>query len=349
MGLFSKLFGGATINFVPDFTKTEYDNWLNYLGSGGTTESWKTLKKKNNWQFKADPVEKHLQYEQERRPIIDLFSWATGKIEKDWVQLYDSNDYHSKLAYTIEDNCYTAIGYYEELRKIDLKYHEQPMKPKVFQRLALLYERQDEYEKAIDICKQACLYGIDERNRLKRMIKKAGRTPTKEELELINSINVAPKNTDSKQRNTTPNPRKQIPADEIDRMQRIEASDSYKSKIYKRFYNDYKEKPYISQDRELNTQWLYQAEMFPKQSIIPRETMTRFPDGLLPGHVYMLYWINKFSTKKRIPAYFEYKYGIDFVKERDYLISHGYLTETDKVTEKGLQSMQLHHDVIESH
>lgn len=37
MGLFSKLFGGTTINFVPDFTKTEYDNWLNYLGSGGTT------------------------------------------------------------------------------------------------------------------------------------------------------------------------------------------------------------------------------------------------------------------------------------------------------------------------
>lgn len=349
MGLFSKLFGGTTINFVPDFSKTEYDNWLNYLGSGGTTESWKTLKKKNNWHFQADPVEKNMRYEKEMRPILDLFSWTTGKIEKDWVQLYDSNDYHSKLAHTIEDNCYTAIGYYEELRKIDLKYHEQPMKPKVFQRLALLYERQGEYEKAIDICKQACLYEIDERNRLKRMIKKAGRIPTKEELELIESINAVPKNTDSKQHNTAPNPRNQISADGIDRMQRIEASDSYKSKIYKRFYNDYKEKPYISQDRELNTQWLDQAEMFPRQSIIPRETMTRFSDGLLPGHVYMLYWINKFSTKKRIPVYFEYKYGIDFTKERNYLINHGYLTETDKVTEKGLQSMQLHHDVIESH
>ena len=62
------------------------------------------------------------------------------------------------------------------------------MKPKVFRRLALLYERQGEYEKAIEICKQACLYGIDEHNRLKRMIKKAGRIPTNQEMALINQF-----------------------------------------------------------------------------------------------------------------------------------------------------------------
>lgn len=144
-------------------------------------------------------------------------------------------------------------------------------------------------------------------------------------------------------------PRNKIPAEQIDAMQRIKASDVYCNMVYKQFYSNYPEMPFISKDREINTGWIERAEMFPRQSIIPRETMTRFSDGLLPGHVYMLYWINKFSTKKRIPVYFEYKYGIDFVKERDYLISHGYLTETNKVTEKGLQSMQLHHDVIESH
>lgn len=42
--------------------------------------------------------------------------------------------------------------------------------------------------------------------------------------------------------------------------------------------------------------------------------MVRNEDGLLPGHIYMLYWLNKF-TNKRIPQYFEYEYGIDFEKE----------------------------------
>lgn len=89
-----------------------------------------------------------------------------------------------------------------------------------------------------------------------------------------------------------------IPAERIDAMQRIKASDTYCQKIYKRFYKDYPEKPFISQDRELNTDWIEQAEMFPEQSIIPKSMMYRYPDGLLPGHVYMLYWLNKYNNKK---------------------------------------------------
>lgn len=55
MGLFSKLFSHS--GFRPDFSKTEYDNWLNFLDNGGTSEEWEAIKKKNSWRFKDDCVE----------------------------------------------------------------------------------------------------------------------------------------------------------------------------------------------------------------------------------------------------------------------------------------------------
>ncbi|MBS7210922.1 MAG: hypothetical protein KH034_11030, partial [Lachnospiraceae bacterium] len=57
MGLFSRLFSG--LKFKPDLSKTEYDNWLDFLENGGTSEEWASLKKKNSWHFKDDCVEKH--------------------------------------------------------------------------------------------------------------------------------------------------------------------------------------------------------------------------------------------------------------------------------------------------
>ena len=140
--------------------------------------------------------------------------------------------------------------------------------------------------------------------------------------------------------------RREIPADTINRMQQIEASKSYRKKIYRMYYNDYPEKPFISQDREFNTNWIEQAQMFPAQSIIPIETMTRFSDGLLPGHIYMLYWLNKYG-KRRIPAYFEYEYGICFAKEKRFLVESGYLGNDNKPTNLGNQAMREHCGVIE--
>ena len=141
--------------------------------------------------------------------------------------------------------------------------------------------------------------------------------------------------------------RNKIDADKIDKMQRIEASDSYRSRIYKKYYRNYPEKPYISQDRELNTNWMEQAEMFREQSIIPKSMMTRFPDGLLPGHIYMLYWIDKIH-RKRIPVYFEYEFGIDFEKEKLFLQGNGYLDNENHVTGKGHQAISSHYDVIQN-
>ena len=73
------------------------------------------------------------------------------------------------------------------MREIDMKYGESsPTNIPAFKRLAMLYEKQEKFEEAIDICKQACSFGMDERSRMIRMIKKAGRNPTREELKIIN-------------------------------------------------------------------------------------------------------------------------------------------------------------------
>ena len=352
MGLFSRLFSG--LKFKPNFFKTEYDNWVDFLGNGGTSEEWEFLKKKNSWHFKDDPTEIYLKCEKEIRPIFDKYSKLLEKIDKQWSILYNSKDYTSDLALKIEKECYEAIDYYKEMQKIDLKYNQAPLTgSKVFTKLPLLYERQGKFEESIKACKIACSLGVNESGRTARMIKKAGREASVDELELINRYSQSaklesPPIESKKITYEEKTGRRSIPAETIDQMQRIEASDAYKNKIYKMFYKRYPEKPYISQDRELNTNWLEQAEMFPKQCIVPKSMMKKFSDGLLPGHVYMLYWIKEIH-RKRIPSYFEYKYGINFTEEQAFLQKNGYLSQEMKLTDKGNEAISLHYDIITNH
>lgn len=141
--------------------------------------------------------------------------------------------------------------------------------------------------------------------------------------------------------------RHKIPAEKIESDKKVDASQEYRSKIYKKYYSSYPEKPFISKDREENTNWEKQAEMFPNSSFVKKEMMYRYKDGLLPGHVYMLYWINKAKSHKNVPAYFEYEYGINFYSELKYLKENGYL-ETDHIlTEKGVNAIECHHSVID--
>lgn len=141
--------------------------------------------------------------------------------------------------------------------------------------------------------------------------------------------------------------RRNIPPAQIDDMQKKSASEIYRDKIYRKYYSSYPVKPFISLDRERNSNWLEQAEIFPKQSIIPVSMMTPFNDGLLPGHIYLLYWVGK-NGQKRVPSYFEYKYGIEFEKEKKFLISNGYLAD-NKPTSKGAEAIVAHFDIIEAH
>ena len=116
--------------------------------------------------------------------------------------------------------------------------------------------------------------------------------------------------------------------------------------IIKKFYSNYPEKPYISPDRE--EKWISQAESFPTSSLVQKQMMKRYADNLLPGHVYMLYWLKKYTNKK-VPSYFEYKYGIDFEKEKLFLYENGFLNEMNKPTEKGESAIKRHAKVIEKH
>lgn len=119
-----------------------------------------------------------------------------------------------------------------------------------------------------------------------------------------------------------------------------------KNLFLQKYYFDYEVKPYISDDRDMKD-WAEKVKMFPKQNIIQRVTMTRYDDGLLPGHVYMLYWLGKYANKK-VPAYFEYKYGINFEAEKDFLAKNEYL-EDGKPTGKGDAMIEKHQSVIVSH
>lgn len=291
---------------------------------------------------KQSKSEKFARYQAELRPVADRYIELITQIKSDWSRLIHIKDYKSTLANKIEKDCLAAIVLYEKIQKIDKKYDEDPMTGSpVFSKLALLYERRNEYENAISVCKKAYEFKIDETNRMLKLIKKAGREPTEEERKIISDDNLF------KQPVRKNNKTNEIEQNEIDKNQQIPASKNYCDKVYSKYYHNYPIKPFISKDREVRTQWLEQSEMFPEQSLVPKNNMIRYIDGLLPGHVYMLYWI-KNVNRKRIPSYFEYKYGIQFSKEKEFLTDNGYL-KNGKLTEKGESAIELHNEVIKNH
>lgn len=180
----------ATDTFKPDFTKSEYDNWLDYVSMGGTDGQWKSLKRENKWSFQKDSTEIFMEYQKEVKPVADKYYTLLEKIEKDWSTLYNLKDYTGTLSQKIEQECLDSIHWFNKMHAIDIKYSEtSPKNIPAFKRLAMLYECRSDYERAIDMCKQAISLGMDERSRMLRMIKKSGRTPTADEMELINNGN----------------------------------------------------------------------------------------------------------------------------------------------------------------
>lgn len=127
---------------------------------------------------------------------------------------------------------------------------------------------------------------------------------------------------------------------------KLDKPNSQAKKIISMFYSDYPEIPYIANDRK--PEWIDMAASMPKTVLVQRNMMVRFNDGLLPGHIYMLYWLNKYTDKK-VPSYFEYKYGINFDSEKAYLQNNGFLNDMDKPTEKGLDAINSHTEVITNH
>lgn len=248
----------------------------------------------------------------------------------------------------------SAISLYE----YNIKHRFDGSHP--YNRLAIIYRKRKEYGNEIAVLKQAIdvftndvpLSRPDRDKKIEEFndrLKKADELLQKKILSLTKKNNGTKKNNKTSIVKSDIATRKSIPGSVIDTDQRILASESYRQKIYKKYYSNYLEKPYISRDRELNTNWIADTDnwfsMTGQMRWIPKEMMTRFSDGLLPGHVYMLYWIDKIHRKK-IPVYFEYEFGIDFEKEKLFLQENGYLDNNSQLTEKGRRAISNHYDVI---
>ena len=68
--------------------------------------------------------------------------------------------------------------------------------------------------------------------------------------------------------------------------------------------------------------------------------MKKLNNGLLPGHIIMLWWIcNPRTNKENIPLYFLYEYGIDFHKQFDFLISKNYIIGKWIISELGSKTI----------
>lgn len=186
MGLFSLLTGRSN-KFAPDPNETEYENLLNFVSCGGTTKEWEKLKAKNGWQFRESEVEKFERYLKEVKVYSDRYYKQMQEIQNDWSVMYNTGAYTGILAINFEKKCIANIADYVTMRKIDIKYGQKTATNiPAFKRLAMLYEKQERFNDAVEVCKQAYALGMDERGRMARMIKKAGRTPSMEEEEILN-------------------------------------------------------------------------------------------------------------------------------------------------------------------
>lgn len=184
MGLFDLFKKKATFTINPN--KTEYENWLDFLESGGTSEEWERLKRDNYIRFANDDTIRFERYGKEVNKVANRYYATMEQIEKEWSILYNLKEYTGNRAAAFEKACKDNIELYKRMHEIDLKYGEKTATNiPAYRRLAMLYEKQGFYEKSVAVCKEAISFGMDERSRMIRMIKKAGRTPTAEEAALI--------------------------------------------------------------------------------------------------------------------------------------------------------------------
>lgn len=123
--------------------------------------------------------------------IADKYFPQMEFIEEQWSIMYNLKNYTGKRAQQFEEICKENISLYKQMAAIELSHGETPPpSAPAFKRLSMLYEKNEQYENAISVCVDALLSGAHAHNmkgRLARMIRKANRTPTDEELKLIDN------------------------------------------------------------------------------------------------------------------------------------------------------------------
>lgn len=182
MGLFNKKV------FIADVSKTEYDNWLNFLEQGGTTKQWDKLKKENKWIFKKDQIEAFSKYEEKFRPLFNEYSKSALNIKLEWTAISNEKFYTGQRVNLLIELCKHNIEIYKKMVVLENQHNKDHLQESEgYKRLAMIYEKQEDYEKAIAVCKEAILLGDIKSmpSKLNRMIKKLRREATNEEKELI--------------------------------------------------------------------------------------------------------------------------------------------------------------------
>lgn len=92
-----------------------------------------------------------------------------------------------------------------------------------------------------------------------------------------------------------------------------------------KIYAEYPEMPYIAPDRDL-LDWEAYPEKHP-YGRVPKKNMVRLSENLLPGDIIFLWRVSldTLHTLSVMPAYFEYRYGVNWEESRDRLRFQGYI------------------------
>lgn len=125
-----------------------------------------------------------------KNPYADDYFKDMEQVEVMWSVIKNLDLLKSKEAQIFEQLCINNKNAFIQMVEFDKKYNEDyktPPHAPAFVRLAMLYEKQEQWEKAIDICIEAIRNGADDDHskgkmygRLARMIKKSGINPTTE-------------------------------------------------------------------------------------------------------------------------------------------------------------------------
>lgn len=96
---------------------------------------------------------------------------------------------------------------------------------------------------------------------------------------------------------------------------------------YLSLYDQHDEAPYLSPDRDLNA-WLKDIEIG-STSLVPKRNMIRLEEGILPGHLILLWRISfsTFTNESGFPKYFEYTYGINAEQALEDVLEKHYAKE----------------------
>lgn len=169
---------------------------LKSISSNDSVENFSTAQNDASAIFESCESASNTEYwsDEKYRQVVTRYYDEMNQIENSWSILYNLKDYSSSRAEKFALDCQNNIETLKLMVKIGKKYGDSiPPSIPAYKRLAMLYEKQELYEKAIAICIEALSINayLDDskggmKGRLARMIRKANRQPTSQELQFLN-------------------------------------------------------------------------------------------------------------------------------------------------------------------